>query len=217
MKVETIGGRQKRADRREPMAGNTYGVSVIARVLMLGERRVQQLAREEIIPKAARGQYDLIACVQGYVAWLQKQIERRQAERSDEYDVERTRRERANAELAELTLRVRKEELVDRADSELALVELASTITTRLRTVPTTTAPLVRALKTTRQIEEVLRNQIDSALQDLASAGTALTDKEPKRRPRAARSGAGDDASAAANRRPRVGGSKEGSQSGGKR
>jgi hypothetical protein len=54
------------------MASNTQPVAVIARLLDLTERRVQQLAREGIIPPAARsgnerGRYDLVGAVRGYV------------------------------------------------------------------------------------------------------------------------------------------------------
>lgn len=44
---------------------------IIARLLNITERRLQQLAREGIIPKADRGQYPLAGCVRGYVTYLQ--------------------------------------------------------------------------------------------------------------------------------------------------
>lgn len=44
-----------------------YKVAVIARFLNLTERRVQQLARDGIIPKPEKGKYDLVGCVQGYI------------------------------------------------------------------------------------------------------------------------------------------------------
>ena len=42
-----------------------HKVAVIARFLNLTERRVQQLARDGIIPKAEKGKYDLVRCVAG--------------------------------------------------------------------------------------------------------------------------------------------------------
>jgi hypothetical protein len=47
-----------------------YKVAVIARFLNLTERRVQQLARDGIIPKPEKGKYDLVGCVQGYIGYL---------------------------------------------------------------------------------------------------------------------------------------------------
>ncbi len=48
-----------------------YKVAIIARFLNLTERRVQQRARDGIIPKAEKGKYDLVQCVHGYVRFLQ--------------------------------------------------------------------------------------------------------------------------------------------------
>lgn len=44
---------------------------IIARLLNITERRLQQLAREGIIPKSERGVYPLAASVRGYVTYLQ--------------------------------------------------------------------------------------------------------------------------------------------------
>ena len=52
------------------MAGTTQPIAVIAKLLDLSERRVQQLSREGVIPKATRGQYDLVGSVRGYVRYL---------------------------------------------------------------------------------------------------------------------------------------------------
>jgi phage terminase Nu1 subunit (DNA packaging protein) len=43
----------------------------MAKLLCVSERRVQQLAKEGIIPKAKQGQYELLPSVQGYIKYLQ--------------------------------------------------------------------------------------------------------------------------------------------------
>jgi len=48
-----------------------YPASTIAKLFNLTERRVQQLAKEGIIPKAERNKYDLVGSVRGYVKYLQ--------------------------------------------------------------------------------------------------------------------------------------------------
>ena len=50
----------------------THSVATIASLLMLSERRVQQLTREGVIPRAERGRYELVPAVQGYVRYLQE-------------------------------------------------------------------------------------------------------------------------------------------------
>jgi len=51
-----------------------YPVEIIAKLLTITPRRVQQLANENVITKTARGQYDLIKSVQGYIDYLNNQI-----------------------------------------------------------------------------------------------------------------------------------------------
>ena len=46
------------------MSAATQPIGVIAKLLDLSERRVQQLSREGVIPKAERGQYDLVGSSQ---------------------------------------------------------------------------------------------------------------------------------------------------------
>lgn len=52
--------------------GTTFEVKVIARLLMLDERRIQQLAAQGYIPKAERGRYGLVDAVQGYIKYLKE-------------------------------------------------------------------------------------------------------------------------------------------------
>lgn len=48
-------------------------VGTLASLLNLTPRRVQQLANEGVIPKAAHGRYPLVGAVRGYVTYLQAQ------------------------------------------------------------------------------------------------------------------------------------------------
>lgn len=48
----------------------TYPLGRIAEILNLSVRRVNQLAASGVIPKADRGQYEILAVVQAYIAFL---------------------------------------------------------------------------------------------------------------------------------------------------
>lgn len=50
---------------------STFAGELIAKLLNITERRLQQLAKDGIVPKAARGKYPLAGCVRGYVTYLQ--------------------------------------------------------------------------------------------------------------------------------------------------
>ena len=48
-----------------------YPKEIIANLLNISERRIEQLSKQKIIPKAGRGVYDLGPTVQAYVRYLQ--------------------------------------------------------------------------------------------------------------------------------------------------
>ena len=52
------------------MATQTYPVTVIAKLLDLSPRRVQNLANEGVIPRAERGRYELVPAVRGSIRYL---------------------------------------------------------------------------------------------------------------------------------------------------
>ncbi len=79
------------------MSANAQPVAVIARPLDLTERRVRQLSAEGVIPKAARGRYELVGAVQGYVRYLRELIPRDEVGAAD-YGTERARLVKARAE-----------------------------------------------------------------------------------------------------------------------
>lgn len=54
--------------------GELYSKKAISEALNLSERRVEQLARSNVIPKAGRGKYDLIPTVRAYVMYLQQKL-----------------------------------------------------------------------------------------------------------------------------------------------
>ena len=93
------------------MATNAQPIAVIARLLDLSERRIQQLSREGVIPKAERGQYDLVGAVRGYVAYLRDLAVKAQAGAPD-FGAERARLIKAKADLAEMEADGRRGELL---------------------------------------------------------------------------------------------------------
>lgn len=53
-----------------------YPVGVLAKLFNISERRVQQLAASNVIPKPNKGQYPLLGTLRGYLAFLQQRSER---------------------------------------------------------------------------------------------------------------------------------------------
>ena len=151
------------------MAASTQPVAVIAKLLDLSERRVQQLSREGVIPKATRGQYDLIGSVRGYVRYLRDQAVSAQAGAPD-YAVERARYIRARADLAEMEANQRRGSLIAASDAGAAWVAMLALLRTRLLSLPDRLAPLVYETDSLAGTRDLLRGTLREALEDLASS-----------------------------------------------
>ena len=55
----------------DPRTQGLYPTEIIANICNLSERRVEQLAKKRIIPKAGRGVFDLGQAVSAYIRYLQ--------------------------------------------------------------------------------------------------------------------------------------------------
>jgi hypothetical protein len=59
-----------KSKKAEPMSVK-QPVNIVAKLLNVTRRRVQQLSHDGVIPKPKDGKYDLIACLRDYVRYLQ--------------------------------------------------------------------------------------------------------------------------------------------------
>lgn len=151
------------------MSSSGQPIAVIAKLLDLSERRVQQLSRDGVIPKATRGQYDLIASVRGYVRYLRDQAAKAQAGAPD-YASERARFIRARADLAEMEAEEKRGSVIAAEDVEIAWIALLSLLRTRLLALPDRLAPLAHAEATPAGVRDVIRGAIREALEELAES-----------------------------------------------
>ena len=150
------------------MATNAQPIAVIAKLLDLTERRVQQLSREGVIPKAERGQYDLVGAVRGYVAYLHEQAKDAQAGAPD-HAAERARLLRAKADLAEMEARGRQGALIPAEAMEAAWTAIRARLRTRLLGLPDRLAPLCHEETTIAGTRDQIRRAVRDALEDLAT------------------------------------------------
>ena len=149
------------------MSAAAQPIGVIAKLLDLSERRVQQLSREGVIPKAERGQYDLIGSVRGYVRYLRDQALRAQAGAPD-YAAERARFIRARADLAEMEAKEKRRSLIAADQIEAAWIAVLALLRTRLLALPDRLAPQVFEQSTVGDTRNLIRAAIREVLDDLA-------------------------------------------------
>ena len=105
-------------------------VSTIAVLFGVTERRIQQLVKEDVLPKVERGKYELVGCVQGYVEYLQ-----RIAIDGDEnlvLAIEKARLVNAQADGQELKNSIAQGKVASVSDLLTALMEIFSIVATQL-------------------------------------------------------------------------------------
>ncbi|MFP1645246.1 terminase small subunit, Nu1 [Pontitalea aquivivens] len=158
------------------MSTATQPIGVIARLLDLSERRVQQLSREGVIPKAERGQYDLIGSVRGYVRYLRDQALKAQAGAPD-YAAERARFIRARADLAEMEAEEKRRSLIAAEQIEAAWIAVLALLRTRLLALPDRLAPQAFEQSTVGDTRNLIRAAIREVLDDLAQPDIELEAK----------------------------------------
>jgi phage terminase Nu1 subunit (DNA packaging protein) len=82
-------------------ASPLYPASTLAKLFNLTERRVQQLAKDGIIPRGERGKYDLVGSVRGYVKYLQERaLGRTDGAYNDDADIKVERKRLIKAQAA---------------------------------------------------------------------------------------------------------------------
>lgn len=143
-----------------------YPVNTIAKLLNITERRVQQLARENIIPKANKGKYDLVGCIQGYITYLQNTIS--QGECKD-LKHERTRLTKFQADKALIDLQIIQGKAILIPDVEKQVANMISVVRTKLLGLPTKLAPIISNENDTNVIENIIKDNIYEVLQELAN------------------------------------------------
>jgi phage terminase Nu1 subunit (DNA packaging protein) len=144
---------------------SAVSVDVIAKLLDVTSRRVQQLAKENIIPKPKRrGEYEVAPCVISYVRYLNSLL----GGEAGDLTVEKTRLTRAQAEKAEIEAARLKGELISIADAERGWSALVGAFRAKALTIPPLGA-LALLNKEEKEIERLLTDMVYEALAELSN------------------------------------------------
>ncbi|MEP1637286.1 terminase small subunit, Nu1 [Ascidiaceihabitans sp.] len=153
----------------------TYPVKTIAKLLRLTERRVQQLSKEGVIPKAERGRYELAPAVQGYIGYLQDRV----APKPDDgggidYHVEKARKTKAEADIAEMEAAKMRGDLVDAVEMKQAMDLVISEVRAKLlNNAPTRIAARAKSENKEASIKAIAKEEITAALLALSKTDPA--------------------------------------------
>lgn len=168
------------ADRDTPPG--SYPVDVIAKILGLTERRVQQLADEGTVRRVGPNAYDLVASVQGYVKFWRDRAEGRSG--ATELDHEKLLKTRLDRRKKELEVQEMEGELIRVEHFEQVLSETLASLRRNLRNLPGAIATMLVGLEDARDVQDVLTRSIDDAMRSIVDeAGKMLDDDLPRDTP----------------------------------
>ena len=161
------------ADSKKIMDGNEIVVStkVIADMLDVSPRRIGQLCEEGILSKVKNGSFLLVPTIRNYVRYLKTKNDTDKPENGDvseEYAIEHTKLEKAKREKAELEVALMKGNVHASEDVEREMTKMLSAFRARTLSIPSKLAPRVAITQDAIKIEEMIRNEVYSALRELS-------------------------------------------------
>lgn len=149
------------------MAQATYSVDIIAKLLMLTPRRVQQLANDGVFPKGERGKYELVPTVQGYIKFLKDRAIGGDVQGDD--SEHKRRLMKARADIAEMEAERMAGELVPVDAVEKTWTDIVARFRARMLAVPPKAAPLTSVDATVEGNHEIIETFIHEGLAELAA------------------------------------------------
>lgn len=142
-------------EKKQPDAAGQITTAQAAKLLMVSEAWIGKLHKMEYVPKAARGKWNLVAVVQGYIRFLKDE------DRRSSKSASHSRMTDIKAERLEMQMKAERRELVPFEDTRLVLDTAAGLMQSSLMAIP---AKFTRDIAERRRLE----GMIAQALNDIA-------------------------------------------------
>lgn len=142
-------------EKKQPDAAGQITTAQAAKLLMVSEAWIGKLHKMEYVPKAARGKWNLVAVVQGYIRFLKDE------DRRSSKSASHSRMTDIKAERLEMQMKAERRELVPFEDTRLVLDTAAGLMQSSLMSIP---AKFTRDIAERRRLE----GMIAQALNDIA-------------------------------------------------
>lgn len=152
------------------MPSPAFSASTIAKLFNITERRIHQLAKEGVIPKASRGNYELIPCVQGYINSLKGKVSG--VDSTNVNATERAKLTRAQTVKLELEVDAIKKTLISAKEVEDMLDDIITRCRSVLLGIPNRLAYQLASITNTQEIALLLKKAIYEALEELSTEDT---------------------------------------------
>lgn len=145
-------------------------ISDLVKFLDIGERRIQQLAKDGHLPKSVKGKYPYPSTVVAYIRYLQNK-----GSGSNEYNDGRARKIQAEASAKEMANELRAKSLYEKSDTDPKLAEAFKMFQQSIITLPDVAE---RDAGLSSQQVVFLTEVVDSALSQLAKTLKNISDTD---------------------------------------
>ncbi len=148
----------------------TVNSAALEKIIGVSDRRIRQLAEENIIIRAAKGRYKLMDSITNYILTLKVQMEANNAESVDgEIDLEEEKaiHERVKRHISELKLQTMRGELHKSEDVERVMMDMLASIRAKLLSMPTKLAPMLVSRSEIDFVRNTINREVMEALNEL--------------------------------------------------
>lgn len=153
----------------------------LADYLGLTDRRVRQMAQEGLVVKVSKGKYDLKESVQRYIASIKsKETPQTQSleklKVAKEYEV--MTHEKLKKRKTELIVEQMEKKLHSAEDVESVWNTMIFSAKSKLTAIPTKIAPMIVGIEDTKEVQAILKREINDCLNDISKYDVNDFDKE---------------------------------------
>ena len=141
---------------------------IVAKVLGISSRRVQQLTEDGIFEKEKRGQYNIAKTVQAFVAYKTGESKLEKKAREGGYDAERTLLTRTKRMIEENKLKIMNGELHRSNTVKAVMNRMLNNFKSKLQALPLKVAPKVLGETNLLVIQDTLLDEVNECLTELS-------------------------------------------------
>lgn len=148
----------------------TVNSAALEKIIGVSDRRIRQLAEENIIIRAAKGRYKLMDSVMNYILTLKVQMEASNTESMDgEIDLEEEKaiHERVKRHISELKLQTMRGELHKSEDVESVMMDMLASVRAKLLSMPAKLAPILVSRNDIDFVRNTINREVMEALNEL--------------------------------------------------
>lgn len=153
----------------------------LAEYLGLSDRRIRQLEKEGVVIKSQRGRYDLKQSVLGYINSIRQQEKKQGADLEKlkiSKEAEGLMHERLKKRITELKVLELEKKLHRAEDVEYFWNAMVIAAKSRLTSIPVKCAPILIGIEDRKEIQAILKREVDDALNELADYDVDKFDME---------------------------------------